>query len=140
MVLRKTGISSTEENFCKGLWQRLFIKCRCKKERSGTVNLNTASDMDVANLILEKAGYSIYWRDLIAEVIRLKHKSVQSMSAAMAEIYTQLNMDSRFYHVGDGRWALTAWKPVEVKRGSRSSAKATVTDRRKESMFESIQE
>ena len=87
------------------------------------MNITAISEMDIAELILEKAGYSVYWRDLITEVIRLKHKSVQSMSTAMAEIYTQLNMDSRFYHEGNGRWALTIWRPVEVKRG-KSAAKA----------------
>ncbi len=88
------------------------------------MDITTASEMDIAKLILEKAGYSIYWRDLIMEVIRLKRKSVQSMSAAIAEIYTQLNMDSRFYHEGDGRWALTVWRPIETKRGKNATKAA----------------
>ena len=104
------------------------------------MNINTASEMDIANAILEKAGYSIYWRDLVTEVIRLKRKSVQSMSSAMSEVYTMLNMDSRFYHEGDGKWGLSVWRPLEVKRGSKTASKNTTADRRKESMFESIQE
>ena len=89
----------------------------------------------------------MYYKDLVLEVIEKKHKPVQSLSAAISEVYTHINMDSRFHYEGEGQWGLIEWTPPEVKRthassrssaaGSKGSSKAS---RRKEKLFESIQE
>ncbi len=99
-------------------------------------------EMDVAYKILQENNASIYWRELIEEVIRRKKKSVQSLSTAISEIYTMLNMDSRFYHEGNGKWGLYEWKPPETKRTRLSAAaKNAAADRKgNESKLESIQE
>ena len=106
------------------------------------MSLENISEMDVAYRVLEKHGKSVYWKDLIAYIIKKKRKSVQSVSAAMSEIYTMLNMDSRFYHEGAGRWGLMEWRPVEVKRrsGRSSSTNSDAVERRKDKLMEDIQE
>ena len=104
-----------------------------------------SSEMDVAYHVLTKEGHTMYYKDLVLEVIKLKRKPVQSMSAVISEVYTQINMDSRFHYEGEGQWGLTEWNPPEVKRthassraaGTKSAGKST---RRKEKLFESIQE
>ena len=101
------------------------------------------SDVDVAYKILMVNGSPINYRDLILEVIEKKHKPVQSLSAAISEVYTMINMDSRFQYRGDCMWGLTEWNPPEVKRSTtrRASTVGTkTTSRRKEKLFESIQE
>lgn len=105
-----------------------------------------SSEVDVAYHILTEAGHTIYYKDLVLEVIEKKRKPVQSLSAAISEVYTLINMDSRFQYEGEGKWGLTEWNPPETKRHSRSSgsssgskAAAKASSARKKKL-ESIQE
>ncbi len=85
------------------------------------------SDVDVAYYILSEKGEPVYYKDLVLEIIELRHKPVQSLSNTISEVYTLINMDSRFSYVGrneDGKsmWGLSEWVPAEPKR-SHSTAK-----------------
>ena len=107
------------------------------------MNYAKSSETDVAYYILSKKGEPIYYKDLVTEVIKKKAKPVQSLSRAIAEVYTQINMDSRFHHVGKSMWGLTEWNPPETKRSGSSSGGAATTSkstRRREKLFEFIQE
>ena len=107
------------------------------------MNYAKSSETDVAYYILSKKGELIYYKDLVTEVIKKKAKPVQSLSRAIAEVYTQLNMDSRFHHVGKSMWGLTEWSPPETKRSSSAagtSSSASKSSRRREKLLESIQE
>lgn len=107
------------------------------------MDFENSSEVDVAYHILSEEGNTMYYKDLVLKVIELKQKPVQSLAAAISEIYTLINMDSRFHYEGEGQWGLTEWNPPETKRthtSSRSSTSASKTKRRNESMFESIQE
>ena len=77
------------------------------------------SEVDLAYKILSDAGKdnSIYYKDLILDILKRKKKEVQNEAAAISEVYTMINMDSRFQHVGDGKWGLVEWNPPELKRG-----------------------
>ena len=57
-----------------------------------------SSEVDIASHILVAAGEPMYYKDLVMEVIEKKRKPVQSLSAAIAEVYTLINMDSRFHY------------------------------------------
>ena len=110
------------------------------------MNYATSSETDIAYDILSKKGEPVYYKDLVTEVIKKKAKPVQSMSRAISEVYTQINMDSRFHHMGGSMWGLTEWNPPETKKASASaggagaSATASKTTRRREKLLESIQE
>ena len=110
------------------------------------MNYAKSTETDIAYYILSKKGEPIYYKDLVTEVIKKKAKPVQSLSNAIAEVYTQINMDSRFQHVGGSMWGLTEWNPPETKKssassaGSSSSTTAAKTTRRREKLLESIQE
>ena len=87
----------------------------------------------------------MYYKDLVMDVIEKKRKPVQSLSAAISEVYTLINMDSRFQHTGKSMWGLTEWNPPEVKRTHSSSrttggASSSKTVRRREKLLEGIQE
>ena len=56
-----------------------------------------SSEVDVAYYILSQAGEKMYYKDLVLDVIEKTHKPVQSLSAAISEVYTLINMDSRFW-------------------------------------------
>lgn len=84
------------------------------------------SEVDLAYRILTDSGKDnpIFYKDLILEIIDKKNKSVQNEAVAISEIYTMINMDSRFQHLGEGKWGLVEWNPPEAKRG-RGTKKAT---------------
>ena len=105
-----------------------------------------SSEVDVAYYILSQAGEKMYYKDLVLDVIEKTHKPVQSLSAAISEVYTLINMDSRFHYEGEGQWGLTEWIQPEVKRShssrstsgsSKAAAKASSNRKKK---LESIQE
>lgn len=109
------------------------------------MDFTKSSETDVAYHILSKKGKPLYYKDLIMEVIQKKAKPVQSLSYAISEVYTQINMDSRFQHTGKSMWGLTEWNPAEAKRSSSSSSGSSASttaksSRRREKLLESIQE
>ena len=109
------------------------------------MNYAKSTETDVAYYILSKKGEPIYYKDLVTEVIKKKAKPVQSLSHAISEVYTQINMDSRFHHMGGSMWGLTEWNPPETKRsssaaGSTASTSDAKSTRRREKLLESIQE
>ena len=108
------------------------------------MNYANSLETDVAYAILSKKGEPIYYKDLVMDVIKKKAKPVQSLSRAISEVYTQINMDSRFQHKGNGMWGLTEWNPPEVKRSGSSSSggstSASKSTRLREKKLESIQE
>ena len=107
------------------------------------MNYAKSTETDIAYYILSKKGEPIYYKDLVTEVIKKKAKPVQSLSRAIAEVYTQINMDSRFHHVGKSMWGLTEWNPPETKRSSSAAGTSSSTSkssRRREKLLESIQD
>ena len=83
------------------------------------------AEMDIAHHILTQKKMPMHYKELITEVIETKHKPVQSLAMAISEIYTMMNMDSRFHYECEGRWGLTEWVPPEVKRSSARSSGGT---------------
>jgi DNA-directed RNA polymerase subunit delta len=77
------------------------------------------SEVDLAYKILNDAGKDnhIYYKDLILQILKLKNKSTQNEAAAISEVYTMINMDSRFqYNPEIKKWGLTEWDPPETKK------------------------
>ena len=83
------------------------------------------AEMDIAHHILTQKKMPMHYKELITEVIETKHKPVQSLAMAISEIYTMMNMDSRFHYEGESKWGLTEWVPPEVKRSSSHSSGGT---------------
>ena len=98
-------------------------------------NFAEMSEVDIAYQILSETDKDnpIYFKKLIREVIAKKNKAVQNEAAAISEIYTMINMDSRFQHVKDGLWGLADWYPPETKRprgASKTAEKKSSTSSR----------
>ena len=77
------------------------------------------SEVDLAYQILSDSGKEnpLYFKKLIREVIARQNKTVQNEAAAISEVYTMINMDSRFqYSPEKGKWGLTEWDPPETKK------------------------
>ncbi|VBB06365.1 dna-directed rna polymerase subunit delta [Lucifera butyrica] len=99
------------------------------------------SEVDLAYKILQQTGHSLYFRELISQVLNSKQEKVYSMAHAIAEVHTQINMDSRFMHMGKGMWGLTEWMPQRGVRYMEETA-ATTSDshRRREKLLAEIQQ
>lgn len=86
-------------------------------------NFEDMSEVDVAYQILTESGKDnpIYYKDLILEILQKKGKSLQNEAAAISEVYTMINMDSRFQYYEKGKWGLTEWNPPEIKKRGKTT-------------------
>lgn len=100
------------------------------------------SDVDLAYQVLADNGSAMYFRDLISKVLAGKGKPVHSQAHAMAEVHTQINMDSRFVHMGKGMWGLAEWMPQRGVRSLEETAATITTDvsLRREKLLAEIQQ
>ena len=78
------------------------------------------SGVDMAYTILKERKTDLYFRDLLMEVLTARQVPSYLMKQAMAELHTQVNMDSRFSFKGKGNWGLTEWAPLPRTSGGRS--------------------
>lgn len=69
---------------------------------------------DVAYEVLAQHGAPMHYKDLLAEVLRLKGmEKTTDAGRLVASILTDINLDSRFVHMGQGQWALRRWAPKQ---------------------------
>jgi len=105
--------------------------------------IKEVSEVELAYKILQKIGKAMYFRDLITEVLEMKGRRIHSVSHAMAEVHTQINMDSRFVHMGKGMWGLVEWSPERLSGRSASEKEEgvkTSSTVRRQKLFEEIQQ
>ncbi|MDZ7543215.1 DNA-directed RNA polymerase subunit delta, partial [Clostridium perfringens] len=69
--------------------------------------------VDLAFLILKTANTPYYYRDLMAEVAKLRGLSQEQIMDVIAQLYTEINIDGRFACVGGNTWGLKRWYPVD---------------------------
>lgn len=99
------------------------------------------SEVDLAYKILHDSGKAMYFRDLIGKVLEAKGNPIHSPAHTMAEIHTQINMDSRFIHTGKNNWGLSEWVPQRSNRYAEDTSIAHVESKlRRERLLEEIQQ
>jgi DNA-directed RNA polymerase subunit delta len=100
------------------------------------------SDVDLAYQVLAENGTPLYFRELITKVLETKGRPVHSQAHAMAEVHTQINMDSRFVHMGKGTWGLTEWVPQRGGKVVEETAATVSSDAslRREKLLAEIQQ
>jgi len=86
------------------------------------------SGVDLAYKILKERKTNAYFRDLLSEVLTAKMVPARLMMHAMAELHTQINMDSRFAFKGQGKWGLTEWAPLPRASGKSENSEGTVLE------------
>lgn len=70
---------------------------------------------DIAFCILKNRGQSMHFKELIAEVMRVKAINQENPGRLIAQMHTEINLDSRFLHQGNGEWGLREWLPKQSK-------------------------
>lgn len=79
--------------------------------------------VDLAFMILKAANTPYYYRDLMNEVAKLRGMSEAEINEAIAQLYTEINIDGRFACVGTNLWGLKRWYPIERSEDPVANAK-----------------
>ncbi|MUG48146.1 DNA-directed RNA polymerase subunit delta [Paenibacillus woosongensis] len=79
--------------------------------------------VDLAFLILKAANTPYYYRDLMNEVAKVRNMSEEEINEAIAQLYTEINIDGRFACVGTNLWGLKRWYPIEKSEDPVANAK-----------------
>ncbi|KAB7671863.1 DNA-directed RNA polymerase subunit delta [Bacillus sp. B1-b2] len=69
--------------------------------------------IEVAYEILNGGKTPYSFHEILAEVSRILELSDEEVHAKMAQFYTDINIDGRFLSLGDNRWGLRTWYPVD---------------------------
>lgn len=70
---------------------------------------------DIAFCILKNRGKALHFKELIAEVMRVKSINQENPGRLIAQMHTEISLDSRFIHHGNGEWGLREWQPKSAK-------------------------
>lgn len=70
---------------------------------------------DLAYFILKNRGQTLHFKELIAEIMRIKAIGPENPGRLIAQMHTEINLDSRFLHQGSGEWGLREWQPKSAK-------------------------
>jgi len=65
---------------------------------------------DIALCILKNRGKTIHFKELISEVMRVKAINQENPGRLIAQMHTEISLDSRFIHHGNGEWGLRDWQ------------------------------
>lgn len=79
--------------------------------------------VDLAFELLKAANTPFYYRDLMAEIAKIKGLSEDEVMQVIAQLYTEINIDGRFACVGTNLWGLKRWYPVEKSEDAVGSGK-----------------
>lgn len=102
------------------------------------------SEVDLAYQVLKQSHQAMYFRDLINAVLSMKNQGMHVAAQLMAQVHTQINMDSRFVHMGKGMWGLTEWLPqhgaARYAEELAATAEPSNDSQRREKLLAGIQE
>jgi DNA-directed RNA polymerase subunit delta len=79
--------------------------------------------VDLAFEVLKAANTPFYYRDLMAEISKIKGLPENEVMQVIAQLYTEINIDGRFACVGTNLWGLKRWYPVEKSEDTVGSGK-----------------
>lgn len=77
------------------------------------INKNELSMVEVAYAILEVKQEVMDFNQLLVEVQSYMELSDEQLEARMARFYTDLNIDGSFISLGENRWGLRSWYPID---------------------------
>jgi DNA-directed RNA polymerase subunit delta len=69
--------------------------------------------IEIANVLLIEKKEAIDFKVMMDKIQKLLGLSDAEVSEKMGQFYTDLNVDGRFISIGDNRWGLKGWYPVE---------------------------
>ena len=83
------------------------------------------SFVDLTYAMLEETHETKTYAELVAEIENLLGLTKEDMKARLVQFYTDMNIDGRFLILGENRWGLREWYPVEqIEEESAPTVKA----------------
>lgn len=70
---------------------------------------------EIAFCLLKNRGKAIHFKELITEIMSIKAINQPNPGRLIAQMHTEINLDSRFIHQGNGEWGLREWLPKGSK-------------------------
>ncbi|STP97502.1 DNA-directed RNA polymerase sigma subunit RpoE [Enterococcus faecalis] len=77
------------------------------------LNKKELSMIEVAHAILEQHADVMDFSDLVNQIQNYLGKSDSEIRDQLAQFYTDLNIDGSFISLGDNRWGLRSWYPID---------------------------
>lgn len=74
------------------------------------------SETDVAYQILREKKEPMHYRELIIAVLERMGQDTAISGTKLAQIHTEINLDSRLDFLGKGMWGLLAWAPKPASK------------------------
>ncbi|KZE64397.1 hypothetical protein AWM68_12230 [Fictibacillus phosphorivorans] len=71
------------------------------------------SMVEIAFEILQNEKQPVQFYDLVKQIAEIKGLSKTAVENRIAYFYTDMNIDGRFVSLGDNKWGLKTWYPVE---------------------------
>lgn len=75
--------------------------------------LQETSLIEIAFELLRDRKEAIAFKEIMDELTNLLELSDEQVRAKIAQFYTDLNIDGRFLGLGDNRWGLRVWYPID---------------------------
>ncbi|MDE1549230.1 DNA-directed RNA polymerase subunit delta [Jeotgalibaca caeni] len=76
-------------------------------------NKNELSMIEVAHAILEETSDVMEFNELLVRVQEYLGMSEAELESKMIRFYTNLNIDGSFISLGENRWGLRSWYPID---------------------------
>src|SRR3954466_14303308 len=70
--------------------------------------------MEMAYEYLKNSKQPISFHDLVKEIKAAANISDEEIRSRLAQFYTDINIDGRFLSLGENRWGLRFWYPVDT--------------------------
>jgi DNA-directed RNA polymerase subunit delta len=108
-----------------------------KLKQLSAEELRQKSFIELAFELLSEKKQAVTFNDLLKEMGKLQGLSQEEIRSRMVQFYTDLNVDGRFIAMGENRWGIRAWYPVDqieeetvptMKTRKKKAKKADVED------------
>ncbi|MDQ0207073.1 DNA-directed RNA polymerase subunit delta [Alkalicoccobacillus murimartini] len=71
------------------------------------------SMIEIAFELMQNKNQPIEYYALVDEIAKIKGMSKQDVKNSISFLYTDLNTDGRFITMGENRWGIKAWYPID---------------------------
>lgn len=94
-------------------------------------NKNELSMIEVAHAILDQKGEILDFSTLLKEVQDFLNINSKELATRTSQFYTDLNIDGSFISLGENRWGLRSWYPIDFIDEEVTQGNEDETPRRK---------
>ena len=75
--------------------------------------LGEMSWVELAHKLLDEKKQAVPFKDIVAEICGLLGIAEKDATDQLVQFYTDMNIDGRFLSLGENRWGLRVWYPID---------------------------